>query len=34
MLFKIMFEHPEAKKIAAISQFYQNASSFDLRRIK
>ena len=28
-----MFEHPEALKLALISQFYQNASNYDLRRI-
>ena len=28
-----MFEHPEALKLALISQFYINASKYDLRRI-
>jgi len=28
-----MFEHPEALKLALISQFYSNASNYDLKRI-
>lgn len=28
-----MFEHPEAKKLALIAQFYVSSSNYDLKRI-